>query len=344
MATQVSNLNALETGKKRIACRSPRTLQCSLALLMSAGLCHMIQVNNLRKTFSSVAAVDGVSFDIRQGETFGLLGPNGAGKTTTIHMLTGVLRPDAGEISINGTSDPTRLEVRQHLGVAPQALALYEELTAEENIAFLAKLYGLAGTRLKERIAWALEFAGLTERRGDRIRTFSGGMKRRLNLACALVHDPKVVFLDEPTVGVDPQSRNYIFSGIEDLAKEGRTILYTTHYMEEAERLCDRIAIVDHGIVIALGTSDELVRNAFGTRSQVLAHFGGAAERIVPWVAARGGHMIDGIAQFTIAHPAEIASLLEDSAKAGLELVDVSLRKPNLESVFLHLTGRELRD
>jgi ABC-2 type transport system ATP-binding protein len=169
-------------------------------------------------------------------------------------------------------------------------------------------------------------------------------MKRRLNMAAGLIHQPKLVLMDEPTVGVDPQSRNHIFEMIEKLRGEGMSLIYTTHYMEEAERLCDRIAIVDHGIVIALGTSDELVRNAFGTRSQVLAHFGGAAERIVPWVAARGGHTIDGIAQFTIAHPAEIASLLEDSAKAGLELVDVSLRKPNLESVFLHLTGRELRD
>ena len=296
----------------------------------------MIQVNNLRKTFSSVAAVDGVSFDIRQGETFGLLGPNGAGKATTIHMLTGVLRPDAGEISINGTSDPTRLEVRQHLGVAPQALALYEELTAEENIAFLAKLYGLAGTRLKERIAWALEFAGLTERRGDRIRTFSGGMKRRLNLACALVHDPKVVFLDEPTVGVDPQSRNYIFSGIEDLAKEGRTVLYTTHYMEEAQRLCDRVAIMDRGRILALDTVEILI-DQHGGQALVEAELEGAPADGVQLP----GQYVDGVLRFASSSPFEEAARL---VAAGVKFASFRVDRPNLEVVFLALTGRRLRD
>ncbi len=169
-------------------------------------------------------------------------------------------------------------------------------------------------------------------------------MKRRLNMAAGLIHNPKLVLMDEPTVGVDPQSRNHIFEMIEKLRDEGMSIIYTTHYMEEAERLCDRVAIVDHGKIIALGTNAELVQNAFGSRSQVLARFAGVDDHVATWVAQHGGQPIDGAAQFTIEHPTEIAGLLEDSAKAGLELVDVSLRKPNLESVFLHLTGRELRD
>jgi len=169
-------------------------------------------------------------------------------------------------------------------------------------------------------------------------------MKRRLNMAAGLIHQPKLVLMDEPTVGVDPQSRNHIFEMIEKLRAEGMSLIYTTHYMEEAERLCDRIAIIDHGKIIALGTHADLVRTTFGTRSQVLARYQGADERIAAWVFERGGHVVDGTAQFSIEHPAEVAALLEASARAGLELLDVSIRKPNLESVFLHLTGRELRD
>ncbi len=171
----------------------------------------MIQVQDLRKSYGSLVAVDGVSFEVRGGETFGLLGPNGAGKTTTISMMIGVLTPDAGSITVNGTARPTQAAARRAIGVAPQSLALYEDLTAVENLKFFARLYGLAGAALGERVAWALEFAGLADRRGDRVKTYSGGMKRRLNMAVALVHEPQVIFLDEPTVGVDPQSRNHIF-------------------------------------------------------------------------------------------------------------------------------------
>jgi len=169
-------------------------------------------------------------------------------------------------------------------------------------------------------------------------------MKRRLNMAAGLIHQPKLVLMDEPTVGVDPQSRNHIFEMIEKLRAEGMSLIYTTHYMEEAERLCDRIAIIDHGKIIALGMHADLVRTTFGSRSQVLARYAGADERIAAWVFERGGQVVDGTAQFSIEHPAEVGALLEASAKAGLELIDVSIRKPNLESVFLHLTGRELRD
>jgi ABC-2 type transport system ATP-binding protein len=250
-----------------------------------------VRVDSLRKRFGSVTAVDGVSFEIAAGETFGLLGPNGAGKTTTIGMIVGALGPDEGRVSVDGEDDPTRPALRRRIGVAPQALALYQELTAEENLAFFGSLYGLAGSSLRDRVEWALDFAGLADRRRGRVKTFSGGMQRRLNLVCGLLHDPPVILLDEPTVGVDPQSRNAIFESIERLKREGRTILYTTHYMEEAERLCDRVAIMDQGRILALDTVEGLLR-------------------------AHG------------APPREI----------------VVIDRSNLEAVFLHLTGRSLRD
>jgi ABC-2 type transport system ATP-binding protein len=296
----------------------------------------MIQATDLRKSYGPLVAVDGVSFEVQQGETFGLLGPNGAGKTTTILMLTGALRPDGGEITINGTPDPTRLDVRRQMGVAPQALALYEELTGEENLTFFGKLYGLSGARLKERVGWCLEFAGLTERRADRIKTYSGGMKRRLNLACALVHDPPVLFLDEPTVGVDPQSRNYIFAGIESLVRQGRTLLYTTHYMEEAQRLCRRVAIMDHGKVLALDTVEGLI-DRYGGRSVIEAELEGPP----PAGVALPGKLDDSVLHFESAQPFEEAARL---VAAGVKFATFRVERPNLEVVFLTLTGRRLRD
>ena len=197
---------------------------------------------------------------------------------------------------------------------------------------------------MKNAVAWCLEWAALADRAGDTVKDLSGGMKRRLNMAAGLIHRPKVVLMDEPTVGVDPQSRNRIFEMIESLRGEGMSVIYTTHYMEEAERLCDRIAIIDHGRIIALGTKDDLVRNAFASRSEVLARFAHAGEGVNAWVRERGGVLDDGAARFTIQHATEVAGLLDAASKAGFELADLSLRKPNLESVFLQLTGRELRD
>jgi ABC-2 type transport system ATP-binding protein len=296
----------------------------------------MIEVSNLRKSFGPIVAVDGLSFEIRQGETFGLLGPNGAGKTTTILMLTGALRPDAGAIAIDGAADPTRVEARRRLGVAPQALALYDELTGTENLAFLGKLYGLSGSRLKERVAWALEFAGLLARGRDRIKTYSGGMKRRLNLACALIHDPAVLFLDEPTVGVDPQSRNHIFAGIEGLARQGRTILYTTHYMEEAEKLCSRVAVMDRGKILALDTVEALIRQ-YGGQSLIEVELDGAPPPDVPLPAP----VEAGRLRFASDKPFEEGARL---LAAGVRLGSFKVERPNLEAVFLTLTGRRLRD
>jgi ABC-2 type transport system ATP-binding protein len=218
-----------------------------------------IAVRDLRKAYGDIVAVDGISFEIARGETFGLLGPNGAGKTTTISLIVGTLRPDAGSVVVDGERDPARHSVRLRIGTAPQAIALYGDLTAEENLRFFGALYGLSGVRLRERVAWALEFSGLASRRRQRVGGYSGGMQRRLNLVAGLLHDPPVILLDEPTAGVDPQSRNHIFESIEALKKQGRTVVYTTHYMEEAQRLCDRVAIIDRGKILAVDTVDALI-------------------------------------------------------------------------------------
>ena len=220
---------------------------------------HVIEAEKLVKKFGKFTAVDQLDINLLPGETLGLLGPNGAGKTTTIGMMIGLLKPTEGKIEVLGESDPTQISVRKQIGVAPQALSIYDELTAEENLSFFGKLYKLSGAHLKSRVEWALEFSRLQDRRKSRVGTFSGGMKRRLNFACALVHEPKIVLLDEPTVGVDPQSRNHIFEGVEQLQQQGLSIIYTTHYMEEAERLCNRVAIIDHGKLLELDSVENLI-------------------------------------------------------------------------------------
>jgi ABC-2 type transport system ATP-binding protein len=296
----------------------------------------MIQVSELRKSFGGTVAVDGVSFEVRRGEAFGLLGPNGAGKSTTIGMLVGLLKPDGGSVTIDGGARPTEALARMAIGVAPQALSLYEELTAQENLAFFAKLYQLSGAKLRERVAWALEFAGLTDRRFDRVKTFSGGMKRRLNLAVALVHDPQVLFLDEPTVGVDPQSRNHIFSRVEELKAQGRTVIYTTHYMEEAQRLCDRVAIMDHGKLLDLDTVNGLVAR-HGGRSVVKAELVRPPDDVSVLPAPLEGQSL----RFESDRPLEDVARL---SSAGVAFQTLEVTRPDLETVFLSLTGRSLRD
>ncbi len=302
-----------------------------------------LRVGALVKRFGAVTAVDGITLELKAGECLGVLGPNGAGKSTLIRSVVGRVIPDAGTILIFGAPADSAA-ARDALGWVPQELALYPRLTSRENLKSFGRYHGLSGAELGEAVERCLGWATLTDRAGELVKNLSGGMKRRLNMAAGLIQKPKVMLMDEPTVGVDPQSRNHIFEMIEGLRGEGMSIIYTTHYMEEAERLCDRVAIVDHGKIIALGTNAELVQKSFGSQSQVVARFAGTDERVGPWVAEHGGRFADGVAQFTIERPTEIAELLEASAKAGLELLDVSLRKPNLESVFLQLTGRELRD
>ena len=268
-----------------------------------------------------------------------------AGDTSgTLHQAAECLRLGRWLFIAKTVADDPSLQWPKRFKEEPTVRTLTVTQDVLSAIGTFGRYYGLKGIVLEQGVARCLDWSTLTDRAHELVKNLSGGMKRRLNMAVGLIHQPKLVLMDEPTVGVDPQSRHHIFEMIEKLRDEGMSLIYTTHYMEEAERLCDRIAIVDHGKIIELGTNDDLVRNAFGTRSQVLARFGGSPDRVVPWVAAHGGQTTDGIALFTISHPVEIASLLEDSANAGLELVDVSLRKPNLESVFLQLTGRELRD
>ncbi len=296
----------------------------------------MIKVCRLQKRFGTLTAVDGIDFEIEPGQTFGLLGPNGAGKTTTIHMLVGLLRPDGGEIHIHSDSDPTRPEVRRHMGVAPQALSLYEDLTAKENLAFFARLYGLRGRRLCERVAVSLRRAGLFERRRDRVKTFSGGMKRRLHLACALVHEPSVLLLDEPTIGVDPQARHHILADIETLKQEGCTILFTTHYMEEAQRLCDRVAIMDQGRILVMDTVPNILAR-HGGRAVVRVELDHPPKdpTLLP------GHVEGASVMIETDQPVEAIKQL---AAAGVSIRDLTLHQPDLETVFLKLTGRRLRD
>ena len=302
-----------------------------------------LEVVSLTKRFGQVKAVDGISLELRSGECLGLLGPNGAGKSTLIRSIVGRVIPNTGSVSVFGFPANTS-EARSALGWVPQELALYPRLTCRENLAAFGRYHGLSGGKLAESVAWCLDWAALGDRADELAKNLSGGMKRRLNMAAGIIHRPRVVLMDEPTVGVDPQSRNRIFEMIEALRSEGAAMIYTTHYMEEAERLCDRVAIIDYGRIIAEGAYEELVHGAFASRSQVLAHFAGPPEVIEAWVEKHAGRLLDGVAEFTIEDSTLIASLLDDAARSGLKLLDVTLRRPNLESVFLHLTGRELRD
>lgn len=296
----------------------------------------ILEVNHLRKSFGKLVAVDNISFSIAKGEAFGLLGPNGAGKTTTISMMVGLLRPDSGQVLLDDGLPAWAPGARRRIGIAPQMLSLYGDLTAEENMSFLGRLYDLAGRQLKEQVTWALEFAGLTDRRRHRVKTFSGGMKRRLNFAAALIHRPDIVLLDEPTVGVDPQSRNHLFEAVERLKQEGLTILYTTHYMEEAQRLADRVAIVDGGKILALDTVDALI-DQHGGRSVVLADLRQPPENN----ASLPGELDELRLRFESVTPFDDVSRLVNE---GHVFDSLQIKRPDLETVFLTLTGRSLRD
>ena len=308
---------------------------------MNSGL--PLVIDALVKRFGTLTAVDGISLEVRERECLGLLGPNGAGKSTTIRSIVGRVRPDSGVVRIFGSAAESR-EARGAIGWVPQDLALYPLLTCRENLDSFGRYQGLSGKKLREAIGWCLQWASLEDKANEPVKQLSGGMKRRLNMACGLIHRPRMVLMDEPTVGVDPQSRNRIFEMIEALRAEGTAIIYTTHYMEEAERLCDRIAIIDHGKVIAQGTRDELVRASFGGRSDVLMRVKDAAEKATPFAKAHGGSFEGETAHFSIEQPTEIANLLDAASNSGLEVIDVVLRRPNLESVFLQLTGRDLRE
>ncbi len=305
----------------------------------------VLSCSGLRRRFGDVLAVDDVSFTIAEGETYGLLGPNGAGKTTTISMITGVLAPDAGEVLVAGEPMSTHaIAAKRLVGYVPQELALYPDLTGRENLRFFASLYGAP----KGRVDHVLGVVGLADRAGDLAREYSGGMKRRLNVAIGLLHEPKLLVLDEPTAGVDPQSRNQIMDNVRALAAEGMAILYTTHYMEEAERLCDRVGVIDSGRLIAEGTRRELVER-LGERDRIsllldgdITHAAGMLGSIqhVHGVATHGQGL-----ELVVDDARETLPLVLSAISAdGVVVRSVEVTEPNLETVFLHLTGKALRE
>ncbi|MED4650281.1 ABC transporter ATP-binding protein [Bacillus pseudomycoides] len=310
---------------------------------------NALEIKNLTKKFGDFIAVDNMSLAIKEGEIFGFLGSNGAGKSTTINMIAGLLRSNEGEISILGknTKKHNRF-AKMNIGIVPQDIAIYEELTTYENVKFFAGLYGLRGAELKARVEEALQFVGLSDKHKSYPKNFSGGMKRRLNIACAIAHHPKLIIMDEPTVGIDPQSRNYILQSVRKLNEMGSTIIYTSHYMEEVEEICTKIAIVDHGKVIAEGTKEQLkaiitdtkdiwieVKSVEKLEVAKLKEINGVKavqieENVIKVHSDAGVNNLNKIIQHFINHDIEIRSLEEQA--------------PNLETVFLTLTGRNLRD
>jgi ABC-2 type transport system ATP-binding protein len=304
-----------------------------------------LRVDSLTKSYGARLALAGISLEVAEGEILGLLGPNGAGKTTLIRCVVGRVVPDQGSITVFG--EPVGSDAaRARIGYIPQEIALYGRLTAAENLGVFARYAGLAGGALTEAVRACLDWSGLADRAKEPVMTFSGGMKRRLNMAAGLLHRPRLILLDEPTTGVDPQSRQRIYTMVEQLRSEGVSVIYTTHYMEEAERLCDRVAIIDNGRIIASGTQAELVRQSFGSQCELVLHFDAdSTAGYSKWAEARGGSPQGASVRFSVTDPArEIARILDAARSDEIPVRDLSFKAPNLESVFLHLTGRELRE
>jgi ABC-2 type transport system ATP-binding protein len=308
-----------------------------------------IQVQDLHKDFGEVYAVRGISFEVQAGQIFSLLGPNGAGKSTTISMLACLLAPTKGDALVMGHSIQREpMAVKAAIGVVPQEIALYEDLSARENLNFWGKMYNLRGAALQQRVDEVLAIIGLTERDKGRVAKFSGGMKRRLNIGIALLNRPQVLILDEPTVGIDPQSRRSILDSVKAFNRQGMTVLYTTHYMEEAQELSDQIAIMDQGQIIAHGTHEELVQIVGELDRIDLTLSADSAQVMEDWQAVNGVHKIsaqDGAITLLVDDSNRVLPhLFEAAARAGVRITSVEIQEPNLEAVFLHLTGRALRD
>jgi ABC-2 type transport system ATP-binding protein len=310
---------------------------------------NVLECRDLRRRFGGLVAVDGVGFHIGAGETYGLLGPNGAGKTTTISMIAGLLECDGGMVTVDGEPMTTRsVRAKSAIGYVPQDLAIYPDLSGRENLMFFARLYGMPTAEARRRAAEVLTLTGLTDRAGDQAKLYSGGMKRRLNIGLGLLHRPKLLILDEPTVGVDPQSRNAILDSVAALSGAGMAVLYTTHYMEEAERLCDRVGIIDHGRLIAEGTRADLV-GMVGEGDQVRLSAVGDLARAAAGLAGRSwvrqARAVDGGIDLVVENArSELPVILSDVAAGDVAVRSVEVTEPDLEAVFLHLTGRALRD
>lgn len=310
---------------------------------------NVLEARGLEKRFGDLVAVAGVGFDIAPGETYGLLGPNGAGKTTTISIIAGLLEADAGQVMVGGEAvSPTTLGPKRKMGLVPQELAIYPDLTARENLHFFGRLYGISRDEVRTRSSNVLEMIGLSDRADDLSKEFSGGMKRRLNIGIGLLHRPELLILDEPTVGVDPQSRNAILEAVENLSAEGMAVLYTTHYMEEAERLCDRVGIIDQGGIKAEGTRRQLV-NLVGQKDRVTIAASGqlheGARRLAGLAGVQeAGADDDGITVLASEAGRLLPTILGELAHTNVSVSGVSVEEPDLEAVFLHLTGKALRD
>ena len=320
---------------------SPTALLAQQAPTASQSPTRALEVVNLWKKYGAHQALRGTSFSVAPGERLALLGPNGAGKTTLIRSMCGRVRPDKGQVLLFGKSirEP---EVLQQLGVIPQDLAIYLDLTAKQNLECFGQLHGLRSRRLRERVAWALKWIGLEDRANDLTSQFSGGMKRRVNIACGVLHRPSILLLDEPTVGVDPQSRQRIFDMLDELSQQGTSIVLTTHHLDEAETRSDRIVIVDHGKVVADGPIEELIANTIGARREVAIETQGilvAAPPGMEWDPTRNRFVcfVDNVVE-------ELPFILERIQRVGGTISDLEVHQPNLHHVFLHLTGKELRE
>jgi ABC-2 type transport system ATP-binding protein len=312
---------------------------------------NILEVQNLAKNYGDFQAVKGISFNIEEGEIFSLLGPNGAGKTTTISMLSTLYTPTSGDATISGHSiTKDAMAVRGVIGVVPQDLALYEDLTAKENLIFWGQMYNLSGKSLNKRVDEVLEQIGLTDKAKNRVKTFSGGMKRRVNIGVGLLHKPRLLFMDEPTVGIDPQSRRAILDTVKDLNKQGMTLLYTTHYMEEAEELSNRVGIIDHGELIAIGTQKELTQQV-GQAETLILHIGenddaeALAKTLKGIQGVQQAEAVNSEVSIVCAEAEDVlAAVVSKANERGIKIRSIDIREPNLEAVFLHLTGRALRD
>jgi ABC-2 type transport system ATP-binding protein len=308
----------------------------------------VLECSGLKKSFGDRLAVDDVGFHIAAGEVYGLLGPNGAGKTTTMRMVCGLLTPDAGSITIAGRQAVGNLEVKRFIGYVPQDVALYPDLTARENLEFLGRLHNLGGKLLAERVDEALNLTDLADRRNDRLDSYSGGMKRRLNIAAGLLNHPKLLILDEPTVGVDPQSRHAILERVQEFGRQGLAVVYTTHYMEEAERVCTRVGIIDRGRLVAEGTRRELI-SRLGAQDRIELSANGDPQKLAEVSRAVPGVTSAAVADHAVHLIAAdgrhlLPALLEAAEAAQVNVSSVDVVEPDLEAVFLHLTGTALRE
>jgi ABC-2 type transport system ATP-binding protein len=311
----------------------------------------MLEVKELKKSYGKKEVVKNVSFTIEKGESFGLLGPNGAGKSTTISMICGLVPYDHGEVLVSSKSvKQFPVLIKKKIGVVPQEIALYPTMSARDNLLFWGKMYGLNGSQAKRRVEEVLEIVGLKERGKDRIETFSGGMKRRINIGAALMHEPELLIMDEPTVGIDPQSRNHILETVKGLNEKGMTIIYTSHYMEEVEFLCNRVGIIDHGEVIALGTKAELCSRLTGSSfiQMKVESLSDEARQVLENTKETTQitfQQEDGIIEVVAPNPQEaVASIITSAVQAGLIIESIEIKESNLETLFLQLTGRTLRD